>query len=152
MKKTHIKNVFESRGQWLYKLQCPFNTLPYVPIDSTTMAEILQISQRTALRICKGERDLSHAELHLLQFKVFGCIDDQQFKRAKFYIKSGVLYCHQVPSYELGAGEILEFSLLVGYYKNAVLELAETKKRLADFENPTPPKPTNIIKFSDFKR
>lgn len=149
MRKTHIKNVFESRGQWLYKLQCPFNMLPYMPIDSATMAKLLKISQRTALRICKGERELTHAELHLLQFKVFGCIDDPQFKRDKFYIKNGILYCHLAPNYELGAGQILEFALLIGYYKNAVLELAETKKRLNELENPKPEKPSNVIKFSD---
>lgn len=152
MNKNHIQKGLFLNGQWLYKLACPFNSLPYYPVDSKTMADILQISQRTALRVCKGERALSLSELLLLQFKIFGYIDDKSFSRAGFYIVNGVMFCHKAPNYELGAGEILEFALLASYYKNAVLELSETKKRLAEFENPKPPEPTNIINFADFKR
>lgn len=150
MNKTHQLNVFFFKGQWLYKLNCPFNSLPYYPLSSHDIANTLKISQRTALRVCKGERDLSHAELLLLQFRVFGYVDDAIFSRAGFYIRNGSLFCHRVPDYELGSGEILEFSLLRQYYVNMASELAMTKKRLFELENPLPPEPTNIIKFSDY--
>lgn len=143
---------FFQRGQWFYKLPDPFCYMPYYPLDTKSISEILQVSQRTAVRICTGERELTHSELLNLQFKIFGYINDPVFSRAGFYIRSGILLCHKADNYELPAGELLEFALLADYYRNAVVELAQVKKRLADIENPPAPEPSNIIKFSDFKR
>jgi hypothetical protein len=146
-------NCFLREGKWLYKLLDPFRYIPYIPLDSKDISDCLKISRRTAQRICCGDKELSHAELLALQFNYFGYIPDAMFKRAGFYIKNGSLFCHQAPNYELGAGEILEFSLLSAYYKNAALELAETKKRLAELENPKQPEePSNIILFADYAR
>lgn len=154
MNKTHKRNCFFLNGQWLYKLDDPFRRMSYLPIDSKTIAHVLQIGQRTALRVCRGERVLSHAELLLLQFKFFGYVDDALFFRGGFHIRDGKLLCHKVPDYELGAGDILEFSLLRAYYVGMPEELAKTKQRLAEFENPksSPPEPTNIISFTDYRR
>lgn len=150
MNKIHKQNCFFLNGQWLYKLDDPFRRMAYLPLDSKTLADTLKTSQRTALRVCRGERELNHAELLLLQFRFFGYIDDALFLRGGFHVINGKLLCHQVPNYELGAGEILEFSLLRQYYVGMADELAKTKKRLNEFENPTPPEPTNIINFADY--
>ena len=147
----HLQCFFRD-DQWLYKLTDPFRNIHYIPLDSNDISDCLKISRRTALRVCCGERALSHAELLVLQIHFFGYVHDHLFKRAGFYIQNGVLRCHKSPNYELGAGEILEFSLLSAYYKNAAAELASVKKRLHDLENPKPPEPTNIIKFSDYMK
>lgn len=149
---TKSKNIngFFLNGQWFYKLSDPFRTMPYLPIDTTEISNHLCVSLRTALRICKGERELSHAELLLLQFRFFGYIDDKAFHRAGFYVRKGVMLSHQVANYELAAGEILEFALLRGYYHNALESLSLAQKRIKELEGKITPEPTNIIQFSDF--
>lgn len=152
MKIIHKQNCFFSRHQWLYKLQCPLNSVPYYPLDAVTMANILKISQRTAQRICKGERELTHAELHLLQFRLFGVIDDADFLHAKLHIKNGVFYSRLNDAFSMTAGEVIEFAFLRAYYQDIAKELESTKKRLAAYENPPTVEPSNVINFYDYKK
>lgn len=150
--KTQSNNstVFFQGGQWFYKLPDPFRYIAYLPLCSLDISTHLHLSARTALRICKGERVLSTAELLLLQFRFFGYIDDVSFSRCGFYVKNGVMRCHKADNYELSAGDVLEFALLRGYYHNALDSLSLAQKRIKELEGKLTPEPTNIIQFSDF--
>lgn len=143
---------FLHHDQWLYKLPDPFRHIHYMPLDSKDISTCLKISRRSALRVCCGERILSHAELMVLQIRFFGYIPEPSFFRYGFHIKDGTLRSYQARDLALGVGEIVEFSLLRDYYVSAAAHLEVIKKRLHDLENPKPPEPTNIIQFSDFKR
>lgn len=138
--KSNNNQVFCHNGVWSYKLPCPFRSIKYLPLCASDISTQLHVSLRTATRICKGERALSHAELLLLQFRYFGYIDDPDFTRAGFFVRDGVLRCHRASHYEQTAGEILEFALLRGYYQNALSSLLLAQKRIKELENPEPKK------------
>ena len=143
---------FFLNDQWLYKLPDPFRHIHYMPLDSNDISTCLKISRRSALRVCCGERILSHAELMVLQIQFFGYIPESSFLRLGFHIKDGTLRSYQARDLVLGAGEMVEFSLMRSHYVSSAAQLEIIKRRLHDLEHPKPPEPTNIIQFSDYMK
>lgn len=56
MKKEPIPAGIYLNGHWCYKLPDPYRQIPFLPLDAVTLAEHLEISYRTALRVCQGQR------------------------------------------------------------------------------------------------
>lgn len=139
---------FETRGTWCLKLPNPYRNTQYLPIDTKQLAQLLDISERTALRICKGESKLSKAELVFLQIHFFGYIPDPLFSRHKIYIYEGQLKSLNNDDFAVNAGELTEFALLGGHYRVISQEYEAAKKRIAELECPPKPQaPSNIIDF-----
>lgn len=139
---------FESRGFWFYKLPDPFRNLHYLPIDAVTLAEQLEISYKTALKICKGERALKKSDLTWLQILNFGLIPDKQFQRFRLAFSDGQLICHST-STAINAGELASLQALKLQMLRLEDELNRTKARIAELEEPE--QPTNVIRFADYK-
>lgn len=118
--KSNNTHGFYQHGQWFFKLPDPLSSMAYYPLDSKSISDYLHVSQRTALRICKGESTLSHGELVYLQVMVLGYIPDARFSKLRFFVRDGKLVTHTSPSFSLSAGEIIEFALLRNYYHNAL--------------------------------
>lgn len=143
-------NYFNLRGEWLYKLPDPYRQIAYLPLDAVTLADNLEISYQSALRICKGSRKLKKCELLLLQTIHFGLIHDADFVRKGFYVRDGKLITTKMANYELTTGELFNYAIL----RNQVLILQDELKAAKDKirELTCDPEPTNIINFADFKR
>lgn len=142
---------FISRGRWLYKLPCPFGLTPYYPLDTGTLAALLQVSERTAQRMCQGLSPIRHGELVYLQVMVFGLIPDPAFVRLKMFVRGGVLYSHQLPGVEMTPGAVAEWQIQRQAYHGLLDDLAAARARIAELERqlnpPEPVAPSNVVPF-----
>ena len=149
------KQIYPKHGKligerWFYCLPNPFRVQHCLslPLDANDLANNLNISYRSALRICQNERPLKDSELIYLQVIHFGLIPDKAFIKAKFFVSQGSLRCHRVSNYELSTGELMEYSLLRMQVLTLRDELKTAKETIKTLQGE--PKPTNIIQFSDF--
>ena len=146
LSKRHIMaNGLQLRGVWCYKLPDPFHQMPYFPLSNQELAEMLDISPKTAVRIFQDVRPLKTHELVYLQMKIFGYIPDPQFDRYKVFFRDGHLYCHNVPNFKMSAGELGNLYIWKTHYLQTIDMLEAAKARVKELE--TPPKPTNLIDF-----
>jgi len=146
--RTIMANGFQTCGVWCYKLPDPFHKIPYFPLSTQELAEMLDISQRTAARICQDNRPLKNHELVYLQMKIFGYIPDPQFDRYKVCFRDGHLYCHDVPNVEMSAGELGSLYIWKTHYLQMKDTLETAKTRVHELEELSkPPKLSNIIDF-----
>ena len=151
-----MSNGFFLRNQWFFKLPDPFKLTPYYPLAADTLAEHLDISHKTALRICQDQRSIKRHELIYLQIMIFGMIPDKTFMRFKWFFRDGMLLSHtndlQIDMADTSVYALLrhnhhlQLGELRGQLKEARLKIQELEKAL----HPDPVEPTNIIKFSDF--
>jgi hypothetical protein len=144
-------------NQWLYLLPSPFRMqyAPSLPLSADDIAANLNMSYPTALRICQNKRPLKPFELIYLQIVHFGMIPDKAFIKSKFFVYDGKLRCHNVSNYELSTGELYQYTQLRVQVLRLNDVVADTKERLLHAEErikelEEPPKPTNIIRFSDY--
>lgn len=144
-----MANGFLLKGEWCFKLPNPFNTTPYLPISGQQLAEMLQISTKTAVRICQSERQLKEHELVYLQMKMFGYIPDPDFLRYRVSFRKGHLYSHNVPNFEMSAGQVANLYLWKTQYLRMEDAIKAAKERIKELEAPA--KPTNIIDFKQAK-
>ncbi len=151
MKKQFHGDGIEIRGTWCYKLEDPYRQLPYYPIDAHGLAEHLEISYRTALRICHGERKLSRAHVVYLQVVIFGYIPDKDLHRGRWYFRDGCLRTHRAPNYELSGGEMLEMFLLRLEHLRTAAALDEARALIRELTAPPPP-PANVLAFPARRR
>lgn len=135
----------------LFKLPDPYRNLAHLPIDAQTLSEQLDISRKTAQRICTGQRRLKKSELRLLQVINFGLIPDRHFLRYRLSFRNGFLICHD-SGLELAAGELAALYLWKQKHLSLIDELKRARARIAELEELLNPKPTNIVHFADFKR
>lgn len=138
-------------GVWLYALPDPYGNLPYFPLDAVTLAGHLDVSYRTALRICSGQRRLSRAHLVYLQVMVFGYIPDPELMRGRWYFRDGAFLSHRLPGHEFPASEILESALLRYEYRRTAAELDDARRRIEELTAP-PVAPSNVLAFPGRRR
>lgn len=143
-------DYFNLRGEWLYKLPDPYRQINYLPLDAVTLAENLEISYQSALRICKGSRKLKKCELLLLQTIHFGLIHDADFVRKGFYVREGKLITTKMVNYELTTGELFNYAVLRSQVLILQDELKAAHEKIRELTSE--PEPTNIIRFSDYKK
>ncbi|MBH1971741.1 hypothetical protein FK216_09780 [Moraxellaceae bacterium AER2_44_116] len=143
-----MANGFQTCGVWCYKLPDPFGKIAYLPLSASELAEMLEISPKTALRICHDQRQLKAHELIYLQMKMFGYIPDPQFYRYRVYFCDGKLLCHDIPNFEMSSGELAHLYVWKTHYLQTKDILAAAKIRVQELEELiTPPKPSNLIDF-----
>lgn len=139
------------RGRWLYKLPDPFGMTPYYPLDTGTLADLLQVSERTAQRMCTGDSPIRHWELIYLQVMIFGLIPDPAFLRLKFFTRSGVLYSHLLPGVEMTPGAVAEWQIQRQAYHGLLDDLTAARLRIGELERqlnpPEPEAPSNVVPF-----
>ncbi|MDO8414639.1 MAG: hypothetical protein Q7S87_00355 [Agitococcus sp.] len=143
--RTIMANGVQLRGVWCYKLPDPFHKTTYFPLSNQELAEMLDISPKTAVRICQDERPLKIHELVYLQMKIFGYIPDKDFGRYKVFFRDGHLYCHNVPNFEMSAGELGNLYIWKTHFLQTKDALEAAKARVKELE--APPKPSNLIDF-----
>lgn len=143
-KRYIMANGFQHNGVWSFKLPDPFNRTPYYPLTSKQMAELLDISDRTALRVCKSESKLSKAELVFLQMHIFGYIPDPDLLRYGVSFRKGYLYSHDVPEFEMSAGEFAHLYLWKEQYLHYEQMFNEAQQRVKAIEQASK---TNVINF-----
>lgn len=141
------------KKQPFYKLVDPFRNIHYLPMSADKLSEQLDLSMRTAIRICTGEKQLKKSEVRYLQVLNFGLIPDSAFLRSKLYFYRGHIYCHDVKNFEMAAGQLGALYLWQTQYLRMEDQLKDAKARIVELElllYPPKPEPTNIIQFSDF--
>lgn len=143
-------DYFELNGLWCYKLRDPFGRYAYLPLDANDISQALELSYRTALRICQGKRKLKKSELLLLQVIKFGLIPDKAFMKGGFFVRDGKLITTKIDGYELSTGELFEYSLLKSRILILQSDLALAHAKIKELTSE--PEPTNIINFADFRR
>lgn len=154
-KRVLIQNnpSFFSMGHYFYKLINPFRTTPYLPLGADAISKGLDLSYSTALRVCKGEKQLKKSEVLLLQIIHFGLIPDKDFIRYKLSFRDGCLHSHDAPNMNLSAGKMAHLYLFETQYLRLEEELREAKALIKELEKALdPPEPTNIIQFSDYSK
>lgn len=151
-KKILIKHGKQVGDRWLFLLPSPFRMryLPSLPLTANDIADNLDISYQSALRICKNEKPLKAHEMTLLQVIHFGMIPDKAFIKSKIFVHNGKLKCHHLPNYELSTGELLGFVALRMKVLSLTDALAIANEKIKELQGE--PKPTNIIKFSDYTK
>ena len=152
-----MNQINTQKTSYFYKLKSPFNHIPYYPLDSLKMASMLDMSHKTAIRICQNLRPLKPHELTYLQVIIFGLIPDGDFIKHRMFFYNGALCSHSLKNFELTPAEASSFVIMHNYYISALESSIQAKDRIKELEilidsykNPTPPEPTNIIHFSDF--
>ena len=111
-----MNDITTQKTSYFYKLKSPFNHIPYYPLDSLSMANMLDMSHKTAIRICQNLRPLKSHELTYLQVMIFGLIPDKQFVKQKMFFYDGKLRCHSLKNFELAPSEASSFVLMNNYY------------------------------------
>ena len=144
-----MKNGFILRDGWYFKLANPFGYTRYYPMHAETLANHLELSKRTALRICQDLRPIKKHELIYLQVMIFGLIPDPLFVRHKWFFKNGVLLSHN-HKLEIDISDTTAFALLRQNDYLLIAELREAKERIRELELKLGLIKTNIIQFSDY--
>ena len=139
------------RNQPLYILPDPYRRLPGLPIDALTLSEQLDISRKTALRICTGHRRLKKCEVRLLQVLNFGLIPDPDFLRYRLSFYAGALYCHE-SGLTINAGELATLYIWKTQHQRLIDDLARAQARITELENLLTPPATNVIRFADWRK
>lgn len=118
-------------------------------MHAETLANHLELSKRTALRICQDLRPIKKHELIYLQVMIFGLIPDPLFMRHKWFFKNGVLLSHN-HKLEIDISDTTAFALLRQNDYLLIAELREAKERIRELELKLGLIKTNIIQFSDY--
>jgi hypothetical protein len=149
-----VNQINTQKTSYFYKLKSPFNHTPYHPLDSLTMAKMLDMSHKTAIRICQNLRPLKPHELTYLQIMIFGLIPDKAFIREKMFFYNGALRCHRLKNFELTPSEASSFADMRIYYISALESSIQAKDRIKELEAIIEGKKPNakIIQFSDYVR
>lgn len=146
-----MKNGFILRDGWYFKLANPFGYSRYYPMHAETLANHLELSKRTALRICQDLRPIKKHELIYLQVMIFGLIPDPLFVRHKWFFKNGVLLSHN-HRLEIDISDTSAFALLRQNDYLLIAELREAKERIRELELKLGLVKTNVVQFSDYVR
>lgn len=136
-----------------YKLIDPFRNIHYLPLSAHKLSEQLEVSYRTAVRICNGQKKLKKLEREYLQIINFGLIPDPAFLRYRLAFRDGELISHDAPNLDLSAGKLAHLYVWQAEHLRLLEQLKAAMERIKELElllNPLPPEPTNIIKFSDY--
>lgn len=149
-----MNQISTQKTSYFYKLVSPFNNTPYYPLDSLTMAKLLDMSHKTAIRICQNLRPLKPHELTYLQIMIFGLIPDKDFIKQKMFFYNGALRSHNLKKLELSAAQVSEFSIMRTYYISALESSIQAKDRIKELEAIIEGRKPNakIIQFSDYLR
>lgn len=137
-------------GRWTLKLPDPFRRGHWFPLDAVTLADMLDISPRTAIRICQRRTVLRRCEVVYLQSVVFGLIPDAVFFQFRMFVRGGRLYSADYPGVEMAPGELAAWQMERQHYADVRHDLAAARRRIAELEtllNPPAPVPSNVIRF-----
>lgn len=137
-------------GVWCYALPDPYRQLPYLPLDAMTLAEHLDMSYRTALRVCQGQRRLSRAHVVYLQVMLFGYIPDAELERGRWFFRDGAFRSHRIPGHEFAGADILESALLRLEYRRTSAALEDARRRIDELT--APPVASNVVSFPGRRR
>lgn len=133
----------------LFLLPNPFRLqhLPSLPLDAHDLARDLNLSLRTAQRICEGKRLLKDSELVYLQVLHFGLIPDAIFLRHGWHFKNGMLLSHK-HDLDIDVSDASAYCLLRNNHYLLLGELERAKQRIKELEQLLhPPKPCKILFF-----
>lgn len=154
MKKKHdcpfVTSYQDQSGRWVLRLPDPFTPARWFPLDAPTLAELLDVSARTAQRFCEQPARLRRSHVAWLQVCIFGMVPDQAFVRLGMYVQGGYLYSRQLPGVAISPGDIAAWQI----ERQALLmvrgDLADARRRIDELEqrlNPEPAPPSNVIRF-----
>lgn len=139
-----------SNGRWFLRVPDPYGPA-WFPLDAVTLAEMLDVSLKTAQRICQGLKALRPCEVAYLQVMVYGLIPDSAFERMKMFIRGGVLYSRLLPGVELTPGAVAEWQVQRQVFYSMRDDLAAARARIVDLERllnpPEPVAPSNVVPF-----
>lgn len=138
-------------GVWCYTLPDPYGNLPYFPLDAVTLAGHLDLSYRTALRICSGQRRLSRAYMVYLQVIIFGYIPDPELFRGRWFFRDGAFLSHGLPGHEFPASEVMESALMRAEYLRTAAALDEARRRIEEL-TALPVATSNVVAFPGRRR
>lgn len=147
---TSLHGYQTPAGRWVLQLPDPFRRMHWFPVDAVTLSELLDISPRTAVRICQRQTRLRPCEITYLQVMVFGLVPDPMFYQFRMFIRAGRLYCADYPGIELAPGELAAWQTERRHYADVRHELDDARRRIAELErllHPEPPRPSNVIRF-----
>lgn len=138
-------------GAWSLQLPDPFRRMRWFPLDAVTLADLLDVSRRTAVRICQRKTPLRRCEVIYLQSVVFGLIPDAAFHRARMFVRGGMLYSADYPGLEFSPGALAAWQWERQHYADVRHDLAAARQRITELENllnpPAPAAPSNVIRF-----
>lgn len=137
-------------GAWTLQLPDPFRRGCWFPVDAVTLAELLDVSRRTAIRICQRRTRLRRCEIIYLQSVVFGLVPDAAFFQFRLFVRGGRLYSVDYPGLEMAPGELAAWQTERQHYADVRHDLADARRRIAELEtllNPPVPVPSNVIRF-----
>lgn len=143
--KKHNKTLFMLPNP--YRLQ----HFPSYPLDAGDLVRDLNVSTRTANRICEGTRPLKPSELVYLQILHFGFIPDKGFIRGKWFFRDGFLLSHS-HNLQIDMNDANAYAILRNNYYLLHGELIQAKERITELELKLGLIKTNIIQFSDYVR
>lgn len=144
-----ITGYQDDRGRWILQLPDPFGARWY-PLDSLTLAELLDVSPRTARRICQNPARLRVSEIGWLQVQIFGLIPDPAFMRLGMFFQGGRLYSRRMPDVDFCPGDLAAWVIQRQAFSGVVGDLAAARARIEELErllNPPPVLPSNVIRF-----
>lgn len=139
-----------SNGRWFLRVPDPYG-VGWFPLDAVTLAEMLDVSVKTAQRICQGSKALRPCEVVYLQVMVYGLIPDPAFERLGMFFQGGVLYSRRLPGVALSPGDLAEWQAQRAAFYGLMADLESARRRVADLESilyPAPVvAPSNVIRF-----
>lgn len=145
-----IPTSYQSDRCWIIRLPDPFSPGRWFPLDSQTMADLLDVSDRTARRYCEHPARLRRSQLAWLQVCIFGLIPDPAFVRLGVFFQGGRLYSRQLPGVNLGPGDLAAWEIERQAASMIRGDLTAARRRIDELErllNPDPSPPSNVIRF-----
>ena len=139
----------DRHGHWILRLPDPFSAR-WHPLDSVTLAELLDVSPRTGQRLCQQPDKLRPCHIGWLQVQIFGMVPDAAFMRLGMFFQGGVLYSRQLPGMAMSAGDFAAWIFQRQMLSGLVGDLAAARSRIDELErllNPVPVPPSNVIRF-----
>lgn len=144
-----ITGYKDQHGRWLLRLPDPFSCR-WFPLDAVTLADLLDVSPRTAARYCQQPERLRRCDVAWLQVQVFGLIPDAAFVRLGMFVRGGVMYSHDLPGLEFSPGDLAAWQVQRRAYHELTSLLQASRDRIAELErllNPPPDQPSNVVPF-----
>lgn len=138
-------------GRWMLRLPDPFSPR-WLPVDAVTLAELLDVSPRTGVRLCQQPGRLRPCEVSWLQVQLFGMVPDQAFLRLGMFFQGGMMYSHDLPGVAFSPGDLAAWQVQRRAYSELTGLLAAARERIAELERvlnpePEPAPPANVIRF-----
>ena len=140
----------DQAGNWVLRLPDPFSAARWFPLDAPTLAELLDVSARTAQRYCQQPDKLRRSQVAWLQVSIFGLIPDPAFVRLGVFFQGGRLYSRRLPGVALSPGDLAAWEMerqALGVIRSDLAAAMRRIRELEDRLDPEPAPPSNVIRF-----